>query len=158
MAHAMHGRATTNAVNQIRDRERVEALTAYWSAQDVELTLGCFSDDVIYQLYICRSALPFGGEVHGKAAVRDLLFDILAVFDYVRYEPVILACSRGVARVQTHYVMRHRASGEELSGSKRFVCTLQGGLITRVFEYHDVELVEAFMRHANGRIAARAIL
>jgi ketosteroid isomerase-like protein len=156
MADKMQDHSPMRTDEHDRDRSQVEALLQYWSVQDVEQTLDCLADDVIYQLYICRSALPFGGEMTGKPAVRDLLFDILAHFDYLHYEPVILNVSGGVARIHTHYVMRHRASGEHLAGSKRFVCTLQDGLITRVFEYHDVALIEAFMRHANGRIAARA--
>lgn len=138
------------------DRTLIDTALAYWSVQDVEQTLGLFSDDIVYQLYICQSALPFGGETRGKEAVRTMLYDILAQFDYVSYEPAILGVKDGVARIQTRYVMRHRASEEELSGSKRFVCTIKDGLITLIVEYHDAPLVEAFMRLANWRLDQKA--
>lgn len=145
--------ATTGAAAaEWRDGMLVEEAIAYWSVQDVEATLGLLSDDIVYQLYVCKSALPFGGETRGKDAVRAMLFEILAAFDYIAYEPVILAVRGGVARIQTRYVMRHRASGEQLSGSKRFVCTMKDGAITLIVEYHDAPLVEAFMRLANWRL------
>ena len=140
----------------VSDTRLIEKALAYWSVQDVEQTLGLFSDDIVYQLYVCRSAFPFGGETRGKDAVRTLLFDILAQFDYVSYEPAILGVKDGVARIQTRYVMRHRASEEELCGSKRFVCTIKDGLITLIVEYHDAPLVEAFMRLANWRLDQNA--
>jgi ketosteroid isomerase-like protein len=149
MTGMMRARTRSARQNEM-DRAVIEAVLRFWSVQDVEQTLACFSDDIVYQLYMCRSATPFGGEVIGIDDVRDLLFDILADFDYVRYEPTVLSVHDGVARIQTAYVLRHRASGEELGGSKRFICTLQNQRITRVFEYHDVALVEAFLRHAKG--------
>ena len=138
------------------DRAVVEATLSYWSAQDVEQTVALFADDIVYQLYICQSAHPFGGERIGRDAVRDMLYDLLADFDYLSYRPVILAVRDGVARVQTHYHLRHRATGEHLTGSKRFVCVLQGGLVTRIHEYHDAPLVEAFMRLTDWRLAQRS--
>lgn len=133
------------------DLVRVETMLRYWSVQDVEQTLSCFADDIIYQLHICQSAHPFGGEMVGIEAVRNLLFDILAHFDTLHYEPVVLGVRDGVARIQTSYVLHHRASGTDLVGTKRFVCILADGLITRVYEYHDMARVEAFMRYASSR-------
>lgn len=135
------------------DHAVVEAMLSYWSAQDVEQTISLLAGDIVYQLYVCQSVHPFGGERVGREAVRDMLFDLLADFDYLSYRPVILDVRDGVARVQTHYHMRHRATGEHLTGSKRFVCTLQGGLVTRIHEYHDAPLVEAFMKLTDWRIA-----
>jgi ketosteroid isomerase-like protein len=151
MPHTLRTGAFSPQRNE-RDRAVIEDVLRFWCVQDVEQTLAYFSDDVVYQLYMCRSATPFGGEVIGIDAVRDLLFDILADFDYVAYVPTVLSVHNGVARIQTSYVLQHRASGEELSGSKRFICTLQDHQISRVFEYHDVALIEAFLRQATGRL------
>jgi ketosteroid isomerase-like protein len=148
--------ATKSKRADAADRKLIERALAFWSVQDVEQTLEAFSDDIVYQLYICQSALPFGGETRGKEAVRTMLFDILAQFDYVSYEPWILSVTAGVARIQTRYVMRHRASEEELAGSKRFVCTIKRGRITLIVEYHDAPLVKAFMELANWRIDQKA--
>jgi ketosteroid isomerase-like protein len=134
-----------------RDQAVIKRLLDCWAVQDVEETLACLSDDVIYQLYICKSACSFGGETIGKDAVRAMLFDLLACFAYLDYEPTLLGVRDGVARIQTRYVLHHLASGTTLEGSKRFVCTLQGGIVSRVYEYHDRAMFEAFMNLAGGR-------
>jgi ketosteroid isomerase-like protein len=134
------------------DRKVIERLLAYWSVQDVENTLSVLDDDVIYQVYLSDSALPAGGATWGKEAMRHRLYDFLAAFDCLHYEPVILDVYRGVARVQTQYVFRHRDSRERLSGSKRSVCELAGGLVVRVDEHHDAALVAAFARLTRWRL------
>lgn len=128
------------------------AATAYWAAQDVDMTVSTFAQDIVYQLYVSRSAKPFGIERVGREAVRAMLFDVLADFDYLSYESAILEAGNGVVRIQSRYSMQHRATGEELSGSKRFVCMVRDGLFTRIHEYHDAILVEAFMKLAKWRL------
>jgi len=134
------------------DIAAVEAVIAYWAAQDVEMTVSMFADDIVYQLYVSRSAQHICIERTGRSAVRSMLYDLLADFDYLSYEADILEVNNGVARVHTSYIMRHRATGDELAGSKRFVCTLKNGLFTRLHEYHDAALVEAFMKLAKWRL------
>lgn len=136
-----------------RDRAVMAAVLDYWSAQDVEQTVALMADDIVYQLYVCNSAHPFGGEWIGRDAVRTLLFDLLAAFDYLAYDPVILDVQDGVARIQSSYRLRHRATGEDLSGSKRLVCTLHGGLVTRIHEYEDAPKFQAFLRLTDWRLA-----
>ncbi len=132
--------------------EVASAATIYWAAQDVDMTVSTFSEDIVYQLFVSRSARPFGIERVGREAVREMLYDVLADFDYVSYESDILEAGNGVARVRSCYCMRHRATGEELTGSKRFVCTVRDGLLTRIHEYHDAVLVEAFIKLARWRL------
>jgi ketosteroid isomerase-like protein len=124
-----------------------------WIAQDVELTVAHAADDVVYALHISKEALPFGGETHGKERIRGVLYAILADFDYLKYEPVILGAQDDMVRVQVSFIYHHRRTGEDLVGSKRLVIKLRDGLIARVDEYHDAALVEAFMRLAQQRLA-----
>ena len=129
----------------------MEASLAYWVAGDVELILSTLSDDVVYQLYVSQTALPYGGEWVGKDAVRNVFFDMFAVFDCTEFEPTLLEVRDGIARCQCQYVYRHRASGEWLSGSCRLVCTIAHNLIVRMDEYHDEALLKAFSRFATQR-------
>lgn len=142
--------------NYVDHQDLIETTLQYWSAQDVERTLELVSDNVVYQLYISQTALPYGGETRGKDDFRDVLFDILAQFDYLSYEPVILGICGDVARVQTRCVLHHRASGHELDMSKRSVFRIKHGLIVRIDEYLDAALVESFMRLAQWRIRENA--
>lgn len=128
------------------------AATGYWAVQDVEMTISTFAEDIIYQLYACRSARVIVIERCGRESVRDMLYDVLADFDYDSCQYDILQADNGVVRVQSRYVMRHRASGEVLAGSKRFVCAVKNGLFTRVHEYTDAALVEAFFKLAKWRL------
>lgn len=133
----------------------IETALDYFAAGDVDQILALCSDDVVFQLYISQSALPFGGIARGQDAVRDKFFDILAVFDCLAYEPVLLDLHRGVARVQSRFVYHHRASDERLEGTLRLVCTLKNGRILRIEEYHDDAMMKAFMCLAAWRIETR---
>lgn len=135
----------------------IETTLKFWAVQDVEQTLGMLSDDVVYQIYNVATAAPFAGATRGKDALRTRLYDILAAFDYLHYEPILLDVRDGVARVQTCFVLRHRASREQLSGSKRFVCTINDGAIARIDEYHDAALFSAFMGLTRSRPAAAPV-
>ncbi|NJO33495.1 MAG: nuclear transport factor 2 family protein, partial [Rhodospirillales bacterium] len=98
--------------------------------------------------------LPYGGETRGKDNVRAVLYAILAEFDYLRYDPEIVAVEGDVVRVAVTFVYHHRRTGEDLSGTKRMVFKLADGVITRIDEYHDAAKVEAFMRLAAQRTEA----
>jgi ketosteroid isomerase-like protein len=127
-------------------RSLVAAFLARWRVQDVEMTLEYTNEDIVYALYISDTALPYGGETRGKANIRNVLYAILAEFDYLKYEPTIVAVDGDVVRAQVQFIYHHRLTGENLAGSKRLVFTVRDGLIVRIEEYHDAGMVEAFMR------------
>lgn len=124
----------------------IEDSLRYWRVQDVELTLSTYADDVVYRLYTFQNQEPGFADLRGKDAVRTALYDILSQFDYLSYTSDILDVSDGVGRVQSRFVLRHRMSGESLSGSKRQRIAIAAGEIVRIDEYHDLALVNAFMR------------
>ena len=132
-------------------RTLVETSMTYWAAGDIERVMTTLSDDVVYQVYVAQTALPYGGEWSGKDAVRDVFFDVFALFDAIEFNPTILDVRDGIARCQCQYVFRHRPSGEWLSGSCRLVCTIQNDLISRLDEFHDEPMVVAFTQLAKQR-------
>jgi ketosteroid isomerase-like protein len=138
---------------RVDHRVLIDTAMGYYAAGDVDQLITTCSDDIVYQLYICPSASPFGGASRGKDAVKSAFFDVLAIFDCLQFRPVVLDVRDGVARVQTQFVYLHRASGERLSGSMRLVCTIRDDLICRMDEYHDDAMVQAFMRLAAWRVA-----
>lgn len=125
----------------------------YWGAQDVESTLSCFTDDVVYRLHMDTTGMPFGQDAVGRDAFRDRMFDYLAAFDYVLYEPAILEVTPEKARVRIHFGFRHRASGEIISGYNRFILSIRDNRICKLDEYFDAPMFEAFMRLAGGQVA-----
>ena len=129
-----------------RHRALVQSVLDYWRVQDVERTLSALSEDILYQLYTFHDARPSLQLLTGKDAVRTMMFEVLAQFDYLRYEPTVLDVSSGVARVQIQFDLRHRTTGERLIGSKRQFYVIGDHVITRINEFHDTALVSAFLR------------
>jgi ketosteroid isomerase-like protein len=141
--------------DEMADRALIERFLKYWVAGDVEQVVSLLSDDVVYQLFISQTALPYGGEWRGPDAVKDVFFDMLATFDCIEFEPTILYVTDGRARCQSRYVYRHRASGEWLTGTSRLVVRIRDGAIERLDEFHDDALLQAFARLANQRARER---
>jgi len=134
-------------------RAVVASLNAYWSAQDVEMTLAHCAEDVVYSLYVSEQTVPFGGEARGKAACRNVLHMMLEQFDYLKYEPVIVGADDDRVRVQISFRFHHRRTAENLDGSMRTGFTVKDELVERVHECLDEALVAAFMRLTQHREA-----
>jgi ketosteroid isomerase-like protein len=136
----------------------VSSFLLSWGAQDVELSLGHFDENVFYTIHTTANALPFGGEWHGREAIRELLFVILKDFDVLKYDEIFVRASGNTVRANVHYIYRHRPTGEVLEGTRRLVFKLQDGLIVRIEAFHDASLVEAFMQLTNHRIETNQLL
>ncbi|MBN9280598.1 MAG: nuclear transport factor 2 family protein [Hyphomicrobium sp.] len=140
------------------DRRDVVALFfEYWKAQDVDMALSLAAEDVVYNLYLSNSAVPHGGETRGRERCREVLYAVLADFDYLHYAPTIVGEDGDVVRAQVEFRYHHRRTGGLLAGTKRMVFAVEDGLITRVDEHHDAGLVEAFMRLTQQREAANEV-
>lgn len=139
------------------NRAVVASFFASWGVQDVELTAEHFHESIVYELHVAGDILPVGGITRGKTACRDALFTILRDFDYLKYEPTINSVIGNTVRAQVAFKYRHRPTGEILEGTRRLVFKLRDGLILRIDGYHDVRLVEAFIRLARHRMAANEI-
>lgn len=132
-------------------REVVEEFLASWLVQDVERACALGAEDVVHELHVSNNALPFAGATRGLEACRNMLYSILAEFDYLKYEPVVVGVVGDVVRVQVRFKYHHRRTGENLEGTKRMVFKVRDGLIARVDVYHDASFVEAFMRLVKHR-------
>jgi ketosteroid isomerase-like protein len=131
----------------------VEEFARYWSAQDVDLSVGLLAEDAVWDLRISQTALSFAGETVGRENIRAGFFAILAQWDYIAFQPTILGFEGGVGRIQVKFHYRHRASGEDLVGSFRANLTVQDDEIVRIDEFHDAPMVEAFMRIASQPVS-----
>lgn len=135
----------------------VEQVIRSWSTQDVESTLAHCGDDVVYSVNIAAEAAPFAGTSEGKDAVRAALHLMLEMFDYLKFDQVVVGVAGDVVRVQTQFKLHHRRTGSNLEGSMRSVFTVRNGLVARCEEYLDESLVEAFMRLVRQREAENII-
>jgi ketosteroid isomerase-like protein len=131
------------------DADLASILRAVWAAYatgDRAGTLEHFSDSVSFGIYVPQEVLPFGGETHGKAAMSDRLQTVYDQFEIVQYTGTVLNVSENTARGQVAYIFRHKWTGEALEGKMRLLFEFDGPLIVRLQEFHDVEMVRAFMR------------
>jgi len=140
------------------NREVVASFFASWGVQDVEWTLEHLHEDIVYEMHVDAVELPFFRVTRGKEACRDALFAILRDFDYLKYEPTINSVKGSLVRASIAFRYRHRATGEELEGSRRLVFKLKDGLIVRIDGYHDAKLFEAFMRLMKHRLDTNQIV
>lgn len=138
-------------------REVVEAFFAFRSAQDVESACALLHERIAYRFNTTANALPFGGEWHGIDACRNVLFTILEDFDYLAYEPTILSVRGAFVRTQVRFKYLHRRTGGILEGWRRLNFRVKGGRITHIDGYHDGQLVEAFMRLTEHRLASNQV-
>jgi len=136
----------------------VRSYFAVWGAQDVELTVAHTHPAFVYKVHVNSTVLPFGAETRGHEAFRNLLFTILADFDFLKYEPTVVSVNGRLVRTHVAFKYLHRQSGETLEGTRRLVFTIRSGLILRIDGYHDAELVEAFVRLTQHRVAMNQVV
>src|SRR5437764_11041519 len=96
--------ATASRAKAMSSRATVASYLACWGVQDVEMALQHVDEDIVYALYVSETALPFGGETRGKGNARNILYDLLARFDYLKHEPTIVAVEGDVVRVQVQFL------------------------------------------------------
>lgn len=126
-------------------RDVVQAMFERWEADPVS-AMRMVAPDVVYSLNVSPEVLLLGGETVGWHAVNKLMLDIREVFDYLVFRPRILTVEGNTVRSRIELLLRHKASGELLSGQMRSVIVVRDGYIARVDEYVDAPMIEAFMR------------
>jgi len=135
--------------------ETVRALWRAWQKRDKAATLALLADNVVFALLVPQEVLPFGGETVGKASVSDRLQTILDAFDTLSYEGKVTRVQDEIVHGMVAYQFRHKLTRETIDGVMRHVIQVRDGLIVRINEYHDIELVRAFMRLVSHTAAER---
>lgn len=121
----------------------LEAAYASWAAQDLESTMACFADDVLFAIHLPDN-VPFGGIVHGRTALREVLKSLIDTFDFLEYRPVQITASGGSFHSQVYFHYRHKATGLRYEGKLRHVWRIEGDKIVHFEEFHDAQRTRAF--------------
>lgn len=124
----------------------LEAAYASWAAGDLEATMACFSDDIIFAIHLPADVVPFAGVSRGKGELRQQFQTILDLFDVLEYRPLWINAESGSfhSQVKLHY--RHKATGLPYDGMMRHIWHIEEDKITRFEEFHDPERARAFFR------------
>jgi hypothetical protein len=137
--------------------EVVRAMWRAWQVRDKAATLATLADGIVLALYVPQEVLPFGGETRGKRSISDRLQMILDQFDTLMYEGKVTRTQGETVYGRVAYRFRHKVTGEAIDGGMRQVIEVCDGLIVQLSEYHDIELVRAFMRLVSHAAAEQRI-
>lgn len=124
----------------------VETLLGSWRDDPAGCMATLMAPDVVYTLNVSSQALPLGGETRGLEAVSAKLLGVRVVFDYLIYRPCVLGVHGEEVRARIDFTLRHKLSGEKLTGQMRSVYRVRDGRVVRIDEYADAPLIESFMR------------
>lgn len=126
-------------------RAVIEQILAYWCAQDVESTASMMTDDIVYQLNIDETALPYGGMTRGLEALKAVMYQMHVDWNYLTTEVLYVATSGNTGKAQIKFRYHHNRSGGIIDGTLRFVVEVRDGLVCRIDEYQDQAMFEAFL-------------
>lgn len=129
-----------------RDRLVIEAFYASWADRDLDATLACLSDDIVFRMHLPQEVAPFAGETHGKAAIVPRLEMILDEFDFLEYRLRFIRDKGEELRSQVRYRYRHKNTGYVIEGTMRHVWRIEGDQIVCLDEYHDTPRIRAFFQ------------
>jgi len=117
-----------------------------WANRDLDAVMRTMSDDVVHNLNVDGTLVPFAASVTGKAALREKLQLMLDTFEFGAFVTEGLKIDGSVARAQIKIIYIHFGTGERLNVSFRFIVEQRDGLIVRMDEFHDAAYLEAFVR------------
>jgi hypothetical protein len=94
-----------------------------------------------------KDVLPFGGEMNGKAAIKDHLKLMFQQFDTLEFAEDIVRVEDDQVTVRVAYCFRHKATRETIEGSLRLIVKVNhNNLIAELSSFHDVERMRVFMQ------------
>ncbi|MFT3730788.1 MAG: nuclear transport factor 2 family protein [Hyphomicrobium sp.] len=121
----------------------VEAAHAAWRNGDIEAVLDQYVDDLVAITNAGPDWQPM--IIEGKAAMRARYAPIMDIIDS-RTTILSFDFDGSSARIRFGAFLRHRATGLEMKGTYREMCTFRGDKIARIEDFHDVAKIAAFWR------------
>jgi ketosteroid isomerase-like protein len=122
-----------------------------WSAGDLPGVMSLLSPHCIYDLHVPVDVLSYGGRHEGKDAIEACLMAIRAEFHFMAYAIGALKEDGDLVRGQITFYFRHRKTGELLDGRCRHLTRVKDDLIVSIEEFHDVEMLRAFVAMARSQ-------
>jgi ketosteroid isomerase-like protein len=124
----------------------IEQAFKAWAARDMPALLALVDERIEQEVRIAGTATAVSPAAVGKDAVAARWQAIQQVFDFATVTVDGIEATDTSARAATHLVYIHRATGERLEGRGHAEFALDGGRITRMVEYYDLEALTAFGR------------
>jgi ketosteroid isomerase-like protein len=121
----------------------VEAAHSAWNAGSVEGMLEKYADDIVYT----TNTGPDGSLllIRGKEGFRARFEPVMAIVDS-KTSMQSFRFDGDTARVRFKTFVRHRQTGQEMTGSFRQLVQFRGFKICRLEDFHDAARIAAFWR------------
>jgi ketosteroid isomerase-like protein len=133
----------------------VETVYAAWRAKDLAGLMAQRGDDIVFTIHVPQDAGAFAGESWGRAAMLARLRMIVDEFDFLRIEPGTPIIDGERVKVLVDFHGRHDSSGQETVSRLRHAWHFAEGRRVRIDEFHDGEMVRAFMNLARATTEER---
>jgi ketosteroid isomerase-like protein len=138
--------------------DTAEIFHQYWRVQDVDMAMTVVADDAEWHLHLPKSVVPYGGVSRGIDDIREGFFNVLAEWQYLKFEPKVVSIDGDDVRIAVDFLYYHLRGKETIGGSFRVNMQVRDGLIVRIDEYHDVARAEAFMNLVRAKIESEPAL
>lgn len=115
-----------------------------WASGSIDDFMQFIDPGIAYALRADPAVVPFGGSLSGEAAFRVHLNGLREIFSYLYYTPSRFKWVDGVVHFRVDFSLRHKSSGQILTGFVGQAVTVRAGRITSIEEFPDVKLLEAF--------------
>lgn len=121
----------------------VEAAHEAWNNGDIEGMLASYVDDLVSITNTGPDGRPM--VIEGKKAFRACFEPILSVLD-TKTSITAFQLEGTTARIHFNTYLRHAATGFEMTGTYREICTFRGNKIWKIEDFHDAARMSAFWK------------
>jgi ketosteroid isomerase-like protein len=135
----------------------VEGLYAARRNMDVPTMMAFCHDDIVFIFNADPDKIGSGDVLVGKAASLAHMGRFIATWEPISNEVGPLICDGNRVRARIEFKLRHRASGQVLSSTKRQEWTVRDGRIASLTEHLDDHGIAAFMRMAEAGMAEAGV-
>lgn len=140
------------------ERSNFLAALLAWKAQDLDLLMSYFSEDVLYLVNVDGIQVPYAMSAVGKEDLYGRLQLVMHTFDLQDYTIDRITHEGDHSRAHAHGIYRHRSTGEILDIKFSFNGWFtEDGLLARVHELHDAAYLSAFEQFVQHLMAAAAL-
>jgi ketosteroid isomerase-like protein len=131
----------------------VEAAHEAWNNGDIDGMLESYVDDMVS----ITNTGPDGRQVviEGKKAFRSRFEPVLSVLD-TKISIAAFHLEGKTARIRFRTYLRHYATGFEMTGTYREICTFRGNRIWKIEDFHDAARMTAFWKLISATAPALA--
>jgi len=120
-----------------------------WASGDMSGTLEVFDENAVHTIHVDKSLLPLAGEAKGLPQLVARMEGLRETFEYILFRPMSVQGDDTTVRSRCELIIRDRKTQMQYAGKLRFVAKFRNGKVTRLDEYHDARLLEAFLALAN---------